>query len=545
VPPAYRALDFSTTTGTADLVLSGTSATGYQTFGAAGLDGATVDYVVEALNADGSQQGTWEKGQGVYTHATKTLTRATVQASSAGGAKVTLPAGNKRVFVPPPQQGDQGAKGDKGDTGNTGATGAAGADGATWRSGSGAPANSLGVNGDYYLDTATGDVYKKAAGTYSVVGNIKGPTGATGSQGATGNTGATGATGAGGLGAVGHRLTGDPAAPFPGTQNGLTTLYFVPFQASNLPLYHSTTGEAAYGDVPSLGVLLGTLTASLGYDVFCLADFGTPSSVASLTHEMTFAANVGWQTGAWVRVVAGGGGLTAGTDYWYGRTAANKGFFYGSLSDALSDANRVAITAAPADATLLGVSLEVLAWASATARATAVTFQTRGYRKSGDRTRLLVGSFYTTGTTTTEQSATKNFVSNFYNRRARNMARYETAGSWAGDGTGNWRKWNNSATNRLEWFECWDQEPHKVDFIASGAGSNPPYLGIGLDSATAPSGRWGFSALAGGPYISQAKPRLGVGYHYAQALEKAGAGVTFYGVSAGDVQFGIEGEVMA
>jgi hypothetical protein len=177
VPPAYRALDFSTTTGTADLVLAGTSATGYQTFGAAGLDGATVDYVVEALNADGSQQGTWEKGQGVYTDVTKTLTRAAVQASSAGGAKVSLPAGNKRVFVPPPQQGD------KGDTGNTGLTGAAGANGATWRNGSGAPANSLGANGDYYLDTATGDVYKKAAGTYSVVGNIKGPTGATGPAG--------------------------------------------------------------------------------------------------------------------------------------------------------------------------------------------------------------------------------------------------------------------------------------------------------------------------------------------------------------------------
>jgi hypothetical protein len=43
-----------------------------------------------------------------------------------------------------------------------------------WRNGAGAPSNSLGINGDYYLDTATGNVYFKASGTYSVVANIKG-----------------------------------------------------------------------------------------------------------------------------------------------------------------------------------------------------------------------------------------------------------------------------------------------------------------------------------------------------------------------------------
>jgi hypothetical protein len=91
-------------------------------------------------------------------------------------------------------QGVQGIQGDPGATGATGATGpagAAGADGATWRDGSGAPSNGLGVNGDYYLDTATGDVYKKAAGTYSVVGNIRGATGATGATGSAGLDGKT------------------------------------------------------------------------------------------------------------------------------------------------------------------------------------------------------------------------------------------------------------------------------------------------------------------------------------------------------------------
>jgi len=99
-------------------------------------------------------------------------------------------------------QGDKGDKGDKGDTGNTGAqgiqgiqgpTGATGAQGATLHSGSGVPSSGLGSNGDYYLNTANGDVYTKTSGSWgSPISNFKGPTGA---QGATGNTGAQGIQG--------------------------------------------------------------------------------------------------------------------------------------------------------------------------------------------------------------------------------------------------------------------------------------------------------------------------------------------------------------
>lgn len=76
--------------------------------------------------------------------------------------------------------------------GPAGPTGADGADGSVWRDGSGAPNNAVGVDGDYYLRTSNGDVYLKAAGAYSVVGNIKGPTGDTGAAGATGPDGADG-----------------------------------------------------------------------------------------------------------------------------------------------------------------------------------------------------------------------------------------------------------------------------------------------------------------------------------------------------------------
>jgi len=68
-----------------------------------------------------------------------------------------------------------------------------------WRYGATAPSTALGNVGDFYLNTATGDVhYKSATTTWTLTGNIKGPqgnAGATGLQGPAGAAGATGATG--------------------------------------------------------------------------------------------------------------------------------------------------------------------------------------------------------------------------------------------------------------------------------------------------------------------------------------------------------------
>ena len=76
--------------------------------------------------------------------------------------------------------------------GNQGATGLAGSQ---WFEGPGAPAAGLGNNGDDYLDLNTSDVYKKNAGTWALVGNIKGVTGPAGPGGLTGAQGSTGPLG--------------------------------------------------------------------------------------------------------------------------------------------------------------------------------------------------------------------------------------------------------------------------------------------------------------------------------------------------------------
>ncbi|MEI8194268.1 MAG: hypothetical protein WCG64_10435, partial [Flavobacteriia bacterium] len=65
-----------------------------------------------------------------------------------------------------------------------------------WRYGAVAPAAALGNVGDYYLDTATGNVYYKSAATvWNLTGNIKGPQGVAGPTGLTGPTGPQGVAG--------------------------------------------------------------------------------------------------------------------------------------------------------------------------------------------------------------------------------------------------------------------------------------------------------------------------------------------------------------
>ena len=66
----------------------------------------------------------------------------------------------------------------RGTTGASGTNGTNGTPGAVWRNGSGAPSAGLGIDGDYYLNTANSDVYFKASGAYSVITNIKGASGA-------------------------------------------------------------------------------------------------------------------------------------------------------------------------------------------------------------------------------------------------------------------------------------------------------------------------------------------------------------------------------
>lgn len=88
-------------------------------------------------------------------------------------------------------QGNAGADGKNGTNGKDGVAGENGTDGATWTSGASVPSNTNGKDGDFYLNTSNWDVYKKTAGSWSKVGNIKGATGNAGTNGANGADGKT------------------------------------------------------------------------------------------------------------------------------------------------------------------------------------------------------------------------------------------------------------------------------------------------------------------------------------------------------------------
>jgi hypothetical protein len=94
------------------------------------------------------------------------------------------------------------------------------------------------------------------------------------------------------------------------------------------------------------------------------------------------------------------------------------------------------------------VTLEFLVWTDDTTRATTLTRQDGVLTKSGDATRRYIGTFYTTGTTTTEDSEAKRYLWNLRNQELRLMRVIETDGSWNYT-TATWRQANADNANQL------------------------------------------------------------------------------------------------
>jgi len=94
------------------------------------------------------------------------------------------------------------------------------------------------------------------------------------------------------------------------------------------------------------------------------------------------------------------------------------------------------------------LTLESVAWTDDTTRATALTTQNGVYVKSGDTTRRYLGTIRTTGTIgQCEDSVTKRFVWNYYNRKQRRLYKL-FGGSWT-YATATFRLIENDSTNRF------------------------------------------------------------------------------------------------
>jgi hypothetical protein len=176
------------------------------------------------------------------------------------------------------------------------------------------------------------------------------------------------------------------------------------------------------------------------------------------------------------------------------------------------------------------------AWTNDTTRADALTLQDGVSVKSGATTRRWLGTIRTTGTTTTEDSATKRFVWNAYNRVTRRLLNASTASH---SYNGSYRYWNNDAANQIEFVlgeagqaivatVSGEQTPAGAGLyaiIAVNIDTTATFTAYAYVTYSAPSG-------LGVPYAFQ--PSLG--YHFIPALQSTAstgaASWTSYNLSA-------------
>lgn len=182
-------------------------------------------------------------------------------------------------------------------------------------------------------------------------------------------------------------------------------------------------------------------------------------------------------------------------------------------------------------------------WSSGTARATAIVRKDGVYVMDGDYRWKYLGTFYTTSTTTTEDSNTKRFVWNMYNRERRKLRVTDATNTWNYT-TLTWRQANNSAANQVEIVIGLAGQTVDLTAIASSLNASVVnrYTSIGINSATVSGadshGVAGLDSAAQCQSIAKLKHYPAVGYSYYAWLEASGAtGTTTWSGDNGDSSF--------
>jgi hypothetical protein len=183
------------------------------------------------------------------------------------------------------------------------------------------------------------------------------------------------------------------------------------------------------------------------------------------------------------------------------------------------------------------LALEKLAWTNGTTRATAVTIQDGRYCKNGDKTRLYLGTIYSSSTTTTEDSETKRFVWNAYHRTQK-LLNIQSASSHTYNSS-TWRSWNADDSLRVQFIRGISVESMLITINASiegaAAGTNAGQVAAGVDinnnqstnavrlttSGTTPR-------IQAGILGAVSTSSLGPGYHFIQAVQSNPSGTCTY-----------------
>lgn len=205
------------------------------------------------------------------------------------------------------------------------------------------------------------------------------------------------------------------------------------------------------------------------------------------------------------------------------------------------------------------LAIEKLAWTNGTTRATGVSLQDGRYCKTGDKTRLYLGTFYTTSTTTTEDSGGgtssqvggKRFLWNAYNRVRRFASVYDGSGTGWSYTSATVRQANGASGNKVEFFSGLALDDVRADLIAGSFNNVGPALmcvGIGLDSTTAFSGQYHGTynqPNATLPVVARYAGIPAAGYHYLAWCEAGATGGTFSGLDGNLAKTGLTAEMFA
>lgn len=175
------------------------------------------------------------------------------------------------------------------------------------------------------------------------------------------------------------------------------------------------------------------------------------------------------------------------------------------------------------------LTLESLAWTNDTTRATAVTLQDGRYCKSGDKTRLWLGSFYTASSTTTEDSNQNRYLFNMYNRVLRRFF-YDMSGSSHTYASSTFREYGGVTTSRVRLLNGIKDQNVMVGagaYTFIGTAGQQARIGVGVNSTSSVQGATLWDNAATTPQRAAGAPYTGVpdlGFSYFACLEAATSG---------------------
>jgi hypothetical protein len=327
------------------------------------------------------------------------------------------------------------------------------------------------------------------------------------------------------------RLTLQSGSPTPtGDLTSKTTIYFTPYLGNRVTLWDGSGWTNTEFTETSLA--LGTLTSDANYDVYAYLNSGVVALDTPLVWRSSGQAITGATNATPIVITANSHGLSNGDTVYVsevgGNPAANGTWVVANVA-----ANPYELTGSVGN----GAYTSGTGWHNARVGTTAPSIQDGRYCKTGDKTRLYLGTFRTTSTTTTEDSlggsvtqvGGKRFLWNYYNRVNRQASVIDQTSTWSYT-TATWRAANAANGNRVEMVVGIEEESMSA-FCVSTVGlqgntsGTSAKVSLALDTTSGPINGLTAGAYNNSSLVSRIPLNVGFtravrpGYHWLQWLE--------------------------